>query len=280
LIKSNAVSGIAKHNLDYSMNRIIELFTKKKEGVLNVYYTAGYPALNDTLPVLKALQEAGADMVEIGMPYSDPVADGPTIQQSNDVALHNGMTVKLLFEQLTAMRKDVQIPVLLMGYLNPVIQFGIENFCARCKEIGVDGVILPDMPMQVYLDEYKAIFDSYGLLNTFLITPQTSEERIRQIDAQSEGFIYMVSSASVTGSTKGIQQEQENYFRRVKDMNLQNPTMIGFGISDHASFEKACQYANGAIIGSAFIKTLQQSTNLQKDILSFVKDIKLTAVEG
>ncbi len=262
------------------MNRIIELFTKKKEGVLNVYYTAGYPALNDTLPVLKALQEAGADMVEIGMPYSDPVADGPTIQQSNDVALHNGMTVKLLFEQLTAMRKDVQIPVLLMGYLNPVIQFGIENFCARCKEIGVDGVILPDMPMQVYLDEYKAIFDSYGLLNTFLITPQTSEERIRQIDAQSEGFIYMVSSASVTGSTKGIQQEQENYFRRVKDMNLQNPTMIGFGISDHASFEKACQYANGAIIGSAFIKTLQQSTNLQKDILSFVKDIKLTAVEG
>ncbi|MDO1447659.1 tryptophan synthase subunit alpha [Rhodocytophaga aerolata] len=262
------------------MNRIIELFSTKKEGVLNVYYTAGYPALNDTLPVLKALQQAGADMVEIGMPYSDPVADGPTIQQSNDVALQNGMTVKLLFDQLTAMRKDVQIPVLLMGYLNPVIQFGIEKFCARCKEIGVDGVILPDMPMQVYLDEYKAIFDSYGLLNTFLITPQTSEERIRQIDAQSEGFIYMVSSASVTGSTKGIQQEQENYFRRVKDMNLQNPTMIGFGISDHASFEKACQYANGAIIGSAFIKVLQQSTELQKDIIRFVRDIKLTAVEG
>jgi tryptophan synthase alpha chain len=262
------------------MNRIIELFNKKKEGVLNVYYTAGYPALHDTLPVLKALQEAGADMVEIGMPYSDPVADGPTIQQSNDIALQNGMTVKLLFEQLKDMRKEVHIPVLLMGYLNPVVQFGVEKFCARCREIGVDGVILPDMPMQVYLDEYKAIFESYGLLNTFLITPQTSPERIRQIDAQSKGFIYMVSSASVTGSTKGIQQEQENYFRRVKDMQLQNPTMIGFGISDHATFEKACQYANGAIIGSAFIKALQQSTDLQKDIVDFVRNIKLTAVEG
>lgn len=262
------------------MNRIIELFSRKKEGVLNVYYTAGYPGLHDTLTVLKALQEAGADIVEIGMPYSDPVADGPTIQQSNDIALQNGMTVKLLFEQLAAMRKQVHIPVLLMGYLNPVIQFGIENFCARCKEIGVDGVILPDMPMQVYLEEYKPIFDGYGLLNTFLITPQTSPERIRQIDSLSEGFIYMVSSASVTGSTKGIQQEQENYFRRIKDMQLQNPTMIGFGISDHASFEKACQYANGAIIGSAFIKALQQSTDLQKDILHFVRDIKMTAVEG
>ena len=262
------------------MNRIIELFSQKKEQVLNVYYTAGYPNLHDTLTVLEALQEAGADIVEIGMPYSDPVADGPTIQQSNDVALQNGMTVKLLFEQLATMRSRIHIPVLLMGYLNPVVQFGVEKFCARCKETGVDGVILPDMPMQVYQDEYKSVFESYGLLNTFLITPQTSEERIRQIDAVSDGFIYMVSSASVTGSTKGIQGEQENYFRRVKQMGLQNPTMIGFGISDHDSFEKACQYANGAIIGSAFIKVLQQSTDLPKDIREFVKQIKMSEVEG
>jgi tryptophan synthase alpha chain len=262
------------------MNRIIELFSQKKEQVLNVYYTAGYPSLHDTLTVLEALQEAGADMVEIGMPYSDPVADGPTIQQSNDIALQNGMTVKLLFEQLASMRTRIHIPVLLMGYLNPVVQFGIEKFCARCKETGVDGVILPDMPMQVYQDEYKTIFESYGLLNIFLITPQTSESRIKQIDAVSDGFIYMVSSASVTGSTNGIQGEQENYFRRVKEMNLQNPTMIGFGISDHNSFDKACQYANGAIIGSAFIKVLQQSTDLHKDILQFVRQIKMSEVEG
>jgi tryptophan synthase alpha chain len=260
------------------MNRIIELFSQKKDQVLNVYYTAGYPALDHTLPVLESLQEAGADMVEIGMPYSDPVADGPTIQQSNDVALQNGMTVKLLFKQLAAMRSRIHIPVLLMGYLNPVVQFGVENFCARCKETGVDGVILPDMPMQVYMDEYKPTFDAAGLLNVFLITPQTSPERIRQIDALSQGFIYMVSSASVTGSTKGIQQEQENYFKRVMEMELQNPTMIGFGISDHDSFEKACQYANGAIIGSAFIKVLQQSTDLKRDILQFVRQIKMPEV--
>jgi tryptophan synthase alpha chain len=262
------------------MNRIKELFSQKKEGVLNVYYTAGYPGLHDTLTVLESLQQAGADMVEIGMPYSDPVADGPTIQQSNDVALQNGMTVKLLFEQLKSMRSRIHIPVLLMGYLNPVVQFGVEKFCAKCKETGVDGVILPDMPMQVYEDEYKAVFESYGLLNTFLITPQTSPERIRRIDAVSEGFIYMVSSASVTGSTQGIQQTQEAYFRRVKEMNLQNPAMIGFGISDHTSFEKACQYANGAIIGSAFIKVLQQSTDLGRDILQFVRQIKMLEVEG
>ncbi len=259
-------------------NRILDLFAKKKEQVLNVYYTAGYPQLPDTMPILEALQQAGADMVEIGMPFSDPVADGPTIQQSNDVALQNGMTVKLLFEQLESMRKRIHLPVLLMGYLNPVVQFGVEKFCARCKEVGVDGLILPDMPMQVYLEEYKALFDSYGLLNVFLITPQTTEDRIRQIDTLSKGFIYMVSSASVTGSTSGIGLGQEEYFKRVKAMNLQNPTMIGFGISSHASFIKACQYANGAIIGSAFIKVLQQSTDLSKDIHQFVREIKISDI--
>ncbi len=259
-------------------NRIIDLFSRKKEQVLNVYYTAGYPNLDDTMPVLQALQEAGTDLVEIGMPFSDPVADGPTIQQSNDVALQNGMTVKLLFEQLQSMRSSIHLPVLLMGYLNPVVQFGVEKFCARCKEVGVDGLILPDMPMQVYLDEYKPVFDAHGLLNVFLITPQTSAERIREIDTLSQGFIYMVSSASVTGSTSGIGQGQEEYFKRVKAMSLQNPTMIGFGISSHASFEKACQYASGAIIGSAFIKVLQQSTDLAKDIHQFVKEIKFSTV--
>ncbi len=255
-------------------NRIIDLFRKEKENLLNVYFTAGFPSLHDTMPVLTALQEAGADMVEIGMPFSDPVADGPTIQQSNEQALTNGMTLKLLFEQLKDMRSQITVPVLLMGYLNPVEQYGIEKFCAKCQQIGVDGVILPDLPMQAYLDDYKSIFDANGLLNIFLITPQTSEARIRQIDAISEGFIYMVSSASVTGSTAGIAASQEDYFRRIQAMHLQNPTMIGFGISDHASFRKACAYASGAIIGSAFIKMLQESNQIKEDIMHFVSEIK------
>ncbi|MDO1451901.1 tryptophan synthase subunit alpha [Rhodocytophaga aerolata] len=256
------------------MNRITALFTQSNSPILNIYYTAGYPALSDTLPILTYLEKSGVDMVEIGMPYSDPVADGPTIQQSNDIALSNGMSVKLLFEQLQEMRKKVGLPVLLMGYLNPVLQYGIEAFCRKCKEIGVDGVILPDMPMSVYLDEYKAIFDSYGLLNIFLITPQTSIERIRQIDQVSDGFIYMVSSASVTGATSGIREATENYFKRIKEMKLKTPTMIGFGISDKKSFDTASSYANGAIIGSAFVKALQQSSDLEKDIASFVSSIK------
>lgn len=261
-------------------NRIIDLFAKKKENILSVYYTAGYPSLNDTAIILNALQEAGADIVEVGMPFSDPVADGPTIQESSEQALRNGMTVKLLFEQLKDIRKQIHIPILLMGYLNPVVQYGIEKFCSKCQEIGVDGLILPDMPLQVYLDEYKPLFDKYGLLNIFLITPQTSEERIRQIDSLSQGFIYMVSSASVTGSTKGIQATQEAYFKRIQAMHLQNPTLIGFGISDRGSFEKASNYANGAIIGSAFIKVLQQSTQLQQDISRFVATVKVATVSN
>lgn len=261
------------------MNRIVNLFNTKPtsqpgEGLLNVYFTAGFPELNDTRKVLTALQEGGADLVEIGMPYSDPVADGETIQKSNERALDNGMTVKLLFDQLQDMRQTLTIPVLLMGYINPVMQFGIENFCKRCAEVGVDGLILPDMPMDVYLNEYKSIFDAYGILNIFLVTPQTSESRIRQIDQASEGFIYTVSSASVTGSKSGVSTDMESYFNRINAMNLKNPRLIGFGIKDNATYVKACTYAQGAIIGSAFIRVLEETKDLENDIRHFVQEIK------
>jgi tryptophan synthase alpha chain len=261
------------------MNRIVSLFKNfkaqgERTGLLNVYFTAGFPALNDTMRVLRALQDGGADLVEIGMPYSDPVADGETIQKSNDQALENGMSVKILFEQLRDMRETISVPVLLMGYINPVLQFGIENFCHKCAETGVDGLILPDMPMDVYLNEYKSIFDTYGLLNIFLVTPQTSEARIRQIDDVSEGFIYTVSSASVTGSKSGVSTDMESYFERLDSMKLKNERLIGFGIKDHATFKMASSHAAGAIIGSAFIRVLQESTDLEQDIKSFVREVK------
>jgi len=260
------------------MNRITTLFSGVKDqseaGLLNVYFTAGFPELNDTMRVLQALQDGGADLVEIGMPYSDPVADGETIQKSNDRALENGMTVKILFDQLADMRESITVPVLLMGYVNPVLQYGMEAFCKKCAEVGVDGLILPDMPMDVYLNEYKAIFDAYGILNIFLVTPQTSEKRIRQIDEVSEGFIYTVSSASVTGSKSGVSDDMESYFDRLNAMQLRNPRLIGFGIKDHATFKKASGYAAGAIIGSAFIRVLQESNDLEQDIKSFVRNVK------
>lgn len=269
------------------MNRIVSLFQNFNnnkggessvgltgQGLLNVYFTAGFPELNDTLRVLQALQDGGADLVEIGMPYSDPVADGETIQQSNDRALENGMSVRILFDQLKNMRETITVPVLLMGYINPVLQYGIEEFCAKCAETGVDGLILPDMPMDVYLNEYKSVFDAHGLLNIFLVTPQTSEARIRQIDEVSEGFIYTVSSASVTGSKSGVSGDMEAYFERLDALNLRNPRLIGFGIKDHDTFVRASSHAAGAIIGSAFIRVLQESTNLTQDIKTFVRDVK------
>lgn len=256
------------------MNRITQLFSQKSGNVLNVYFTAGFPKLNDTVTILEALQEAGTDIIEIGMPYSDPVADGETIQQSNQAALENGMSIKLLFEQLQGIRQKVSVPILLMGYLNPVVQYGVERFCQACQQVGVDGLILPDMPLQEYQDEYKPLFEQYGLSNIFLITPQTSETRIRLIDEISEGFIYMVSSASVTGSRTGISDTQEAYFRRIEAMKLRNPRLIGFGISNHETFAKASQYAQGAIIGSAFIKVLQSAGDLKKDITEFVTSVK------
>ncbi len=237
------------------MNRINKLFQEKKNNILSIYFTAGFPKLDDTNVILNELSAAGADMIEIGIPFSDPLADGPTIQHSSEVALKNGMTLKLLFEQLST--ANCQLPTLLMGYLNPVLQFGVENFCKKAKELGISGVILPDLPMDEYLKDYKSIFDKYNLKNIFLITPQTSGKRIRYIDDNSDGFIYMVSSSSTTGVKEGIDTDKEKYFKRIKEMNLKNPIVVGFGIGNKKSFQKACEYANGAIIGSAFIKHLE-----------------------
>ncbi|MBC8110598.1 MAG: tryptophan synthase subunit alpha [Verrucomicrobia bacterium] len=256
------------------MNRITQRFEDKKQGILNLYFTAGFPKIDDTRTILTILQEAGADMIEIGMPFSDPIADGPTIQASNQQALDNGMNLKKLFEQLANFRSEIHLPVILMGYINPVLQFGIENFCKACQQVGIDGLILPDLPMQEYLEIYKPVFEKHGLLNIFLITPQTSENRIREIDENTEGFIYVVSSASTTGAKTAVSEEQMHYFERINTLNLKNPTLIGFGISDHQTFLRACKYANGAIIGSAFIKVLEQTHALKSDILNFVKKVK------
>ena len=235
------------------MNRINK---KLKEGkkILSIYFTAGYPAINDTVTIIQNLEKSGVDLIEIGLPFSDPLADGPTIQASSTQALKNGMTTKLLFEQLKDIRKSVQIPLLVMGYFNPMLQYGVEAFCKQCQEIGIDGLIIPDLPVDEYHDKYKAIFENYGLINVFLITPQTADERINFIDSISNGFIYMVSSASVTGSQKGFGNTQTNYFKRIADMQLKNPQIVGFGISNKETFTQATEHTNGAIIGSAFIK--------------------------
>lgn len=255
------------------MNRIHYLFNNKQERVLSIYFTAGFPHLEDTIPVMEAIQAGSADIIEIGVPYSDPIADGPTIQDSNKIALENGMSMKKLFEQLKGFRAKIHIPVVLMGYLNPIIQFGMEDFCKKCKEVGIDGLIVPDLPMQQYLDEFKSLFEEYGLVNTFLISPQTSEKRIREIDENTDGFIYMVSSHSITGAKSGISEEQITYFKRVQDMNLKNPRLIGFGISDAETFTTASSYSHGAIIGSAFIKTIKDSKNLGEDIKNYLQSV-------
>ena len=239
------------------MNRINDKLNTKSK-LLSIYFTAGYPNLEDTVPILESLQANGVDMVEIGLPFSDPLADGPTIQASGTQALKNGMTTTLLFEQLKDIRKTVSIPLIIMGYFNPVLQYGVENFCKKCQEIGIDALILPDLPLAEYTENYKAIFEKYGLLNVFLITPQTSDTRIKQIDDASNGFIYMVSSASVTGSQSGFGNVQTDYFARIKNMELNNPQIVGFGISNAETFDAATKYANGAIIGSAFIKMLTE----------------------
>ena len=262
------------------MNKIDKLFKEKKNHILSIYFTAGYPGLNDTNTIITELQENGVDMIEVGMPFSDPLADGPTIQHASEMALENGMSIRLLFDQLSKSQvRNSKAAILLMGYINPVLQYGIEKFCKEASDLGVDGVILPDLPMQEYLDEYKPFFEKYGLKNVFLITPQTTENRIRFIDEHSNGFIYMVSSSSTTGAKEEIQHTQETYFKRIQAMNLRNPTIIGFGISDNKTFEKACEYANGAIIGSAFVKALGESKSLKGDIGSFIKKIQLQSVK-
>lgn len=239
------------------MNRIIQKIQQDKK-LLSIYFTAGYPSLNDTSKIIQGLEYAGVDMIEIGLPFSDPLADGPTIQTSSAEALRNGMNTELLFNQLKDIRNVVKIPLIIMGYFNPVLQYGVESFCSKCKEVGIDGLILPDLPLDEYNKDYRSIFEKYGLLNIFLITPQTSEARIREIDEESSGFIYMVSSSSTTGIRQGIKSSQTEYFKRISEMGLKNPQVVGFGISSKETFNAATTYSKGAIIGSAFIKMLKE----------------------
>lgn len=239
------------------MNRIKRAFEQKKP-LISIYTTAGFPQLNDTVEVIKALEAAKVDLVEIGLPFSDPLADGPTIQQSSTKALENGMSTALLFEQLKGIRQSVSIPLILMGYFNPVLQYGVAEFCAQCEATGIDGLILPDLPLEIYIRDYQAIFERHGLSMIFLITPQTSEQRIRAIEAVSNTFIYMVSSSSTTGKTSGFSETNLAYFKRIADMNLNVDTLVGFGIADATTFAQASQHARGAIIGSAFIRHLEK----------------------
>lgn len=253
------------------MNRIQTKLQENKK-LLSIYFTAGYPEINDTVSIIEELEKNGVDMIEIGLPFSDPLADGPTIQDSSTKALKNGMTTEVLFNQLKDIRKSVSIPLIIMGYFNPMLQYGVEAFCKKCSEIGIDGLIIPDLPVDVYHEAYQDIFDKYGLINVFLITPQTSIERINFIDSVSKGFIYMVSSASVTGINLGFGNDQETYFERISSMDLKNPQIIGFGISDNKTFTQATNFAKGAIIGSAFIKFI--SNNSIDDIPKFVTSIR------
>ncbi|MDO9374955.1 MAG: tryptophan synthase subunit alpha [Ferruginibacter sp.] len=254
------------------MNRIDELFKRKKHNVLNVYCTAGYPALDSILPVMQSLQDNGADLVEIGMPYSDPLADGPVIQQSNMVALENGMSIQVLFEQLEALRPTIQLPVILMGYMNPILQFGLEEFCEAAAKVGVDGLILPDLPIYEFETEYQPLFEKYDLRFIFLVTPETSEARIRKIDALSSGFLYAVSSSSTTGNNKVI-SDQAGYFKKLQGLELQNPVLVGFGIKDKETFSAACEFSNGAIIGSAYIRALEGTNDLNRSTKEFLNSV-------
>lgn len=248
------------------MNRIKQLFEKKQKNILSIYFTAGFPQLNDTGNVIRELEANGIDLIEIGIPFSDPMADGPTIQESGTIALRNGMTLKVLFEQLKDIRSDVAIPLILMGYLNPIMQYGFENFCKQCKETGIDGAIIPDLPFKDYISQYKPIADRYDIKIVMLITPETSDERIRLIDEHTDGFIYMVSSASTTGAQSNFDDKKQAYFRKINGMNLRNPRLIGFGISNKATLEAAQENASGAIIGSKFITLLKESANIKEAV--------------
>lgn len=262
------------------MSRIKKLFERKKENILNVYCTAGYPELENTVQVIKSLQDNGADLVELGMPYSDPLADGPVIQASSTKALQNGMTISKLFDQLQGIRNQnsplgnggIHVPLVLMGYLNPILQYGFEKFCGKALEVGVDGLIIPDIPVYEYENEYKSIIERNGLDFIFLVTPETSEERIRQLDALSTGFLYAVSSSSITGSEKDFSAVQ-TYLLRLKNMQLKNPVLVGFGIKDKQSFNAVCKYSNGAIIGSAYITALNNTADIEKTTKVFLEDI-------
>ena len=254
------------------MSRIKELFEKKNSEVLNVYCTAGFPQLESTVKVIKTLQENGADIIELGMPYSDPLADGEVIQASSSKALSNGMTIAKLFGKLKDFRKKFSIPLILMGYMNPVLQYGFEKFCKDAAAVGVDGLILPDLPEREFESEYGAIIKKHGLDFIFLVTPETSTERIKKLDQLSTGFLYAVSSSSTTGKEKNF-DAVEKYLQRLQDMNLKNPVLVGFGIKDKQSFETACKYANGAIIGTAFIRAIENANDIEDATKKFLESI-------
>ena len=253
------------------MNRINQTLNQDKK-LLSIYFTAGFPQIEDTVPILEQLQEADVDMIELGLPFSDPLADGPTIQESSTQALRNGMTTDKLFSQLEGIRERIHVPLIVMGYFNPMMQYGVERFCKRCQEVGIDGLIIPDLPADVYHTQYQSLFQQYGLLNMFLITPQTPDERIRYIDQVSEGFIYMVSSAATTGAQGSFGDTQQHYFQRIADMKLQSKLLVGFGISNAETYQSAVAHSQGAIIGSAFIKHLEANGN--QSVQAFVKTIR------
>ena len=255
-----------------NMNRINKLFDKK-DNILSIYFTAGYPSLNDTNDIIKTLDESGVDMIEVGMPFSDPIADGPVIQNSSNIAIENGMNISLLFDQLTKIRNFTQIPIILMGYVNPVYQYGYDNFINKLIACEIDGVILPDLPIGDYKKHFKTSFDQYNLSYISLVSPNTSQERIKEIDNLSDGFIYVVSSSSITGRKSEFSKNQIEYFKKLNNLNLSNPTIIGFGISDKKTFSNACKYSNGAIIGTKFINSISNS-KLKESITQFVSDIK------
>ncbi len=256
------------------MNRIEQLFSRKKENILNIYTTAGYPKLHDTVEIVLALEQAGTDIIELGMPYSDPMADGKTIQYSSAKALANGMHLDLLFEQVKEIRLKSEIPIVLMGYLNQMIQYGQSRFLSACSDSGVDALIIPDLPMDIYEEDYQEKMKSHGIGISFLVTPQTSEERLYKADTLSSAFLYVVSQSSITGNNKNIKNDQLHYFERLARLNLSAPRLIGFGIHDRSTYETACNFANGAIIGSEFIRQLRSSDNLTATILSFIATIK------
>ena len=248
------------------------MFVKKQHEILNVYCTAGFPMLESTLPVMTALQTYGADLIELGMPYSDPIADGPVIQESSARSIENGMTIDRLFEQLKDMRLSITVPVILMGYMNPVLQYGFEKFCMKAASVGIDGLILPDLPMHEYETEYGLTIRDNNLDLIFLVTPETKEDRLKQIDALSTGFLYAVSSSSTTGSNKDI-NDQQSYFKKLQSMHLKNPILVGFGIKDRDTFQAACKHTNGAIIGSAYIKAIENSSDISIDTRNFLQTI-------
>lgn len=254
------------------MSRLKQLFEKKNERILNVYCTAGYPQLDSTVRVMKALQSSGADIIELGMPYSDPLADGPVIQASSAKALQNGMTITTLFNQLKDFRGEISVPVVLMGYLNPLLQYGFEKFCAKAAEVGVDGLIIPDIPIFEYENEYAVVVKKHGLNYIFLVTPETSEERIKKLDSLSSGFLYAVSSSSITGSNKDF-SPVESYLQRLKELKLANPILVGFGIKDKATFDAASKYTAGAIIGSAYIKAIENEEDIENATRKFINSV-------